>query len=96
METIKFKQTHGKYNINEVAGFEDIKAQKLVNSGVAEFYPRKKSKMKPKVDKMVNAAENKLTLDDLESKPGGYYYYDGKLIAHGKDDAKKWIEDKEG
>ena len=43
-------------------------------------------------NKMDSPTDNKYTVDDLESKPGGHYYLKGEYLAHGKEEALKELE----
>ena len=40
--------------------------------------------------------EERITFDDLEQRPGGYYYYQGELIGHGKEEAKQALAEMNG
>ena len=40
--------------------------------------------------------EERITFDDLEQKPGGYYYYQGELVGHGKEEAKQALAEMNG
>jgi|GEM_PF-4623470 len=59
MIVVRFKVGMAPYQANELAGFPEAEARRLIQAGAAEEYAVKKSQEKPQVNKMVNAAPNK-------------------------------------
>ena len=54
--------------------------------GMTGFQRRRRRKAKREREKQ---QENKLTLDDLEQKEGGWYIFPDESKAHGKEKAKE-------
>lgn len=60
MKIVKFIAGMPPYNIGEIAGFEDTKADELVNKGIAEYFTVETRNLdEPIKDKMVKKADVK-------------------------------------
>jgi len=59
MIAVRFKVGIAPYQANELAGFPEAEARRLIQAGVAEEYVVKKAQEKPQADKMISTALNK-------------------------------------